>query len=107
MNYLPRQETFHRSTQVDIKTGLAFVPDLMDEVVAGLLWMSLDLPEDVSRPEVERLAHHLVLRIKAHDERISLEQAVAYLQLEQFGRPPDFAAIRDLVGRAVKVVKRL
>ena len=27
--------------------------EILDEVVAGLLWMTLDLPQDVSRPELE------------------------------------------------------
>ena len=76
----------------------------MDQVVAGLLWMSLDLPEDVSRREMETLAHQLVLRIRADVDRAALEQDIALLQLEQFCRPPNFSAIREVVRRAVNAV---
>ena len=38
--------------------------ELLDEVVAGLLWMQLDLPDDTTRDEMEKLAHRLVLRIQ-------------------------------------------
>src|SRR5580658_3288195 len=39
--------------------------EILDEVVAGFLWMQLDLPEDTSRSELESFAHRLVAHIRA------------------------------------------
>ena len=95
---------FRHAAKARSSRDFAFTPDLMDQVVAGFLWMSLNLPEDVSRREMEVLAHQLVMRIRADTDRAALEHAVALLQLEQFCRPPNFAAIRDVVRRTVNVV---
>ena len=83
---------------------IAFTPDLMDQMVAGLLWMSLDLPRDVSRREMEMLAHQLVLRIRAGFDNAALEREFTLLQLEQFCRPQNHAAIREVIRRAVNTV---
>jgi hypothetical protein len=45
-----------------------------------------------------------VLRIRANTDRAALEQGLALLQLEQFCRPPNFSAIRELVRRAMNAV---
>lgn len=104
MNVQLKPDAFRRAAKARSVRDFAFKPDLMDQVVAGLLWMSLDLPEDVSRREVEVLAHDLVLRIRADTDRSVLEQGIALLQLRQFSRPPNFAAIREGVRRAVNAV---
>jgi hypothetical protein len=104
MNVQLKPDAFRRTAKTRSLRGFTFKPDLMDQVVAGLLWMSLDLPEDVSRPEMEMLARQLVLRIRADTDKAALEQDVALLQLEQFCRPPNFPAIRDVVRRAVTAV---
>ena len=102
MNVQLNPDAFRRTAKARPSRG--FAPELVDQVVAGLLWMSLDLPDDVSRPEMEMLAHRLVLRIRADTDKAALEQDVALLQLEQFCRPPNFPAIRDVVRRAVNAV---
>ena len=104
MNVQLRPDRFRRAADARPYRGLPFAPDLMDQVVAGLLWMSLDLPDDVSRREIETLAHHLVLRIRTNVAPPALEQDIALVQLEQFSRPPNFSAIRDVVRRAVHAV---
>jgi hypothetical protein len=68
------------------------------------LWMSLNLPEDVSRREMETIAHQLVLRIRARLPQVALEREIAMLQLEQFCRPPNFATIREVARRAANAV---
>ena len=79
--------------------------DLLGEVVAGLLWMQLDLPDDTTRDEMEKLAHRLVLRIQggAGDAAIAVE--IAGLQNSQLGRPANLPLIRDLACRAIAIVQ--
>ncbi len=81
--------------------------DILDEVVAGLLWMTLDLPSDISRPELETFAHQLVTRIKFGAGASSIEDAIAFLQSDQLGRPVDQDAIRGLTARVINAVKGL
>ena len=79
--------------------------DILDEVVAGLLWMALDLPEDVSRPELEIFAHQLVARIRFGASKCGIESELAFLQSEQLGRPVNRDAIAELAGRVFGAVK--
>jgi hypothetical protein len=78
---------------------------ILDEVVAGLLWMSLDLPQDVSRPELESFARQLVSRIRFGASDSAVESEIAFLQSEQLGRPVNRDAIRDLANRVMHAVK--
>ncbi len=79
--------------------------DILDEVVAGLLWMTLDLPQDVSRPELERFAHQLVARIRFGASETAIESEIAFLQCEQLGRPANRDAIQELAGRVMNAVR--
>jgi hypothetical protein len=79
--------------------------DILDEVVAGLLWMTLDLPADVSRQELEAFAHDLVGRIKYGAADTIVENEIVFLQSDQFGRPANQDAIRGVAGRIVCAVK--
>lgn len=79
--------------------------DILDEVVAGLLWMTLDLPQDVSRQELEGFAHQLVARLQFGASACVIESEIASLQCGQLGRPANREAIRDLAGRVVAAVK--
>jgi hypothetical protein len=78
---------------------------ILDEVVAGLLWMSLDLPQDVSRPELESFARQMVSRIRFGASDSAIESEIAFLQSEQLGRPANHEAIRDLTDRIMHAVK--
>jgi len=79
--------------------------EILDEVVAGLLWMQLDLPDDTTRDEMEGLAHRLVLRIRGGAGEASVVGEIAGLQNSQLGRPANLPLIRDLAGRTIAVVQ--
>ena len=78
---------------------------ILDEVVAGLLWMTLDLPEDVSRPELETCAHQLVAQIRFGASEAAIESELAFLQSDQLGRRANQGAIHDLAGRVMNAVR--
>lgn len=78
---------------------------ILDEVVAGLLWMALDLPQDISRPELESFAHLLVTRIRFGADEAIVESEIAVLQSDQLGRPANCEAIHALAGRVTNAVK--
>jgi hypothetical protein len=97
-----------------VRTAAPFAPHrarfnprafILDEVVAGLLWMALDLPQDVSRPELESFARQLVSRIRFGASDSVIESEIAFLQSEQLGRPANRDAIRALAGRIMHAVK--
>lgn len=77
---------------------------ILDEVIAGLLWMQLDLPDDTTRDEMEVLAHRLVTRIRAGASEATIAVEIAGLQSAQLGRPANLPFIRDLAGRAIAIV---
>ena len=79
--------------------------DILDEVVAGLLWMTLDLPQDVSRPELEHFAHQLVAHIRFGANENMIESEIAFLQSDQLGRPANRDAIHELAARVIGAVK--
>lgn len=79
--------------------------DILDEVVAGLLWITLDLPADVSRREIEAFAHHLVARIKFGAGEAMVEREIVVLQSDQLGRSVNHDAIHTLAGRIHSAVK--
>jgi hypothetical protein len=79
--------------------------EILDEVVAGFLWMQLDLPEDITRPELESFAHRLVTVIQAGGDEADIAARITGLQCGQFCRRADFAAIDELARRAIAAVK--
>ena len=93
--------------QADLARRARFNPraGILDEVIAGLLWMSLDLPADVSRLELESFAHHLVIQIQAGAAESEIEQEIAALQSGQLCRPANPEMIQGLVLRAIGAVR--
>jgi hypothetical protein len=79
--------------------------DILDEVVAGLLWMQLDLPDDITRDEMQAFAHRMVSRIQAGAGDATIAVDIAGLQSTQLGRPANLPIIRDLAARAIAVVR--
>ena len=79
--------------------------DILDEVVAGLLWMTLDLPQDASRAELEAFAHQLVARIGFGASETAIESEIIFLQSGQLGCPADHDAIHALAGRIMSTVR--
>ena len=78
--------------------------EILDEVVAGLLWMQLDLPDDTTREEMESFARRLVSRIRMGAGEAAIAVEIAGLQSGQLGRPANLPFIRDLACRAISVV---
>jgi len=81
--------------------------DILNEVVAGLIWIQLDLPENVSRYELETFAYRLVQRIIANASVRAVEEELTFLQRDQFCRPVKEAVIRELARRTISAVKGL
>lgn len=79
--------------------------EILDEVVAGLLWMQLDLPRDVSRDEMEGFAHRLVTRIRGGANESAIAADIAVLQSGQFGRHANLPLIRELAQRSMLAVR--
>ena len=79
--------------------------DILEEVVAGLLWLQLDLPQDASRDEIEDLARHLVTRIRGDAGEAAIEAELTALQGLRFCRPANPAALRALARRLVTAVR--
>ena len=79
--------------------------DLMDEVVAGLLWMHLKVPQDASRDEVQDQAHDLVRRIRAGAPQSAIADCLRSLQLDWLCEFPNMPAIRELAQRVMGVVR--
>ena len=79
--------------------------DILNEVVAGLLWMTLDLPQDVSRLELETVAHRLVSQIKFGAGETVVESEIAVLQSDQLGRPANLDVIHGLAVRIMNAVR--
>jgi hypothetical protein len=81
--------------------------DILNEVVAGLIWIQLDLPENVSRTELETVAYRLVQRIIANASVRAVEDELTFLQRDQFCRPVKAEVIRELAQRTISAVKGL
>jgi len=79
--------------------------DILNEVVAGLIWIQLDLPENVSRSELETVAHRLVQRIIANASVRAVEDELTFLQRDQFCRSVKPEVIRELARRIMSAVK--
>ena len=71
----------------------------------GFFWMTLDLPPDASRPELETFAHHLVTLIQAGAGESQIEGQIALLQSRQLCRPARPEIIRALVQRTMTAVR--
>ncbi len=78
--------------------------EILDEVVAGIFWMSLDLPEDASMTEMEEFASHLVRRIRGGASTSAIEAEIDFLQRRQFCRVPDAAVIGQLARSTIALV---
>jgi len=79
--------------------------DILDEVIAGFIWMDLNLPEDASLPELESFAHRLIARIRSNANQAAVESELAVLQKVQFCRAVAPAVIRSLASRSIAIVR--
>ncbi|HEY0267004.1 MAG TPA: hypothetical protein VGC16_09645 [Rhizomicrobium sp.] len=78
--------------------------DILDEVVAGIFWMALDLPDDTSREELEEFAHHLARRIRGGAGESAIAAEIDFLQRRQFCRTADAAVTAALARRTIAIV---
>jgi hypothetical protein len=78
--------------------------DVLDEVIAGFIWMDLNPPDDASLPELESFAHRLIARIRGNANQAVVESELAVLQKVQFCRAVDPAVIRNLASRSIAIV---
>lgn len=99
MNALPALQTHDRRIRFQPRL------EILDEVVAGLLWMQLDLPGDVDRDEMQGLANRLVSRIRAGAGETAIATEIAELQSGRFCRPANLPVIRDLTRRSIEAVR--
>ena len=74
---------------------------LANEVVAGFLWMSLDLPDDTNLHEIKQLALDLGQRIRSGGNESVIAAQLEYVQRNQFCRPVDPARLMVVAKRAV------
>jgi len=79
--------------------------DILDEVIAGFIWMDLNLPDDASLPELESFAHRLIARIRSNASQAAVESELTVLQKVQFCGAADPAVIRSLASRFIAIVK--
>lgn len=80
---------------------------LLHEVVAGLLWMALDVPDDACREEVEELARQLVTRIKAGWAEPAIEAYLTMFCQDRFCCRVSASNVRCLLVRAACVVRAM
>lgn len=76
------------------------------EAVASQLWMSLSLPDDISRDEVEASADDLIRAMVYGAGEAAIEQKLKWLQSEQFAMPVNSLVIKQLVRRVCDLVRR-
>ena len=80
--------------------------EILKEVVAGLLWMAFDPPEDTPRSELESIAAHLIGRIQSHACRHVIEAEIRHVQRHQFCRISPPAFVTQLVERMTALVEK-
>ena len=79
---------------------------ILNQIIAGIMWLSLDLPTDVSREELEALAHRLIALIRAGPRGSSIKTEFQILYVETFNRSTDASRIQCLIQRAESIVRR-
>lgn len=84
----------------------ALSQDVMDEAVAGLLWMHLKVPKDASRDELQDYAHEIVRRVHAGAPETAIADYIRTLQSDRLCELPNLPAIHDLARRTVGVVRQ-
>lgn len=78
---------------------------VLQETIAGLIWLYLDLPPDASRGEVEEYADELIACIREGAPCHVLEQKVRYLHFQRFCVTSNSHALRTLVERSIAILR--
>jgi hypothetical protein len=80
--------------------------EILDEVVAGFLWMELAFSDDVSRGELEQIAHRLVGVICAGARQAAIASEPTGVRSNELCCALKKHAIRVLTLRAIATVGR-
>ena|SRR5438067_1512461 len=79
--------------------------DVLCEVVAGFLWIALEIPEEASREEVEGVASVLIENVKADCGEGRVEEEVLRLQRFQLCRSGDPERVRAIVPQLMSAIR--
>src|SRR5579862_2404321 len=80
--------------------------EILKEIVAGILWMALDPPDETPLSEFEFIAARLIKRIQRNTSPQVIEAEIGYMLRHQFCQLIAPTAISGLVTRIVAVVGR-
>lgn len=78
---------------------------VLQETIAGLIWLYLDLPADASRDEVEDYADELIACIREGAKADVLEQRIRHLHFQRFCISSNARAMHTLVERSVAILR--
>jgi len=107
MNYRIDPETLPAS-RLAAQSSRQVRPDrrqrVVNEVMAGFLWMSLDPPDDTNLDEIKQLALDLTQRIRAGGNETEIAAQLEYVQRNQLCRPVNSARLMTIAKRAVALL---
>jgi hypothetical protein len=78
--------------------------DLLREVIAGFLWISLDLPDDTTGEELDAIAEQLVVDITGGSDETTVIAELMQFQCKCFCKAPNLSNITSLARRAISTV---
>jgi hypothetical protein len=79
--------------------------DILLEVVAGFLWLYLDLPADLTREELNAVATRLVTNVLSNGEERALIAELARIQCKQFCGLANQENLEFLAKRTLSLVR--
>lgn len=79
--------------------------ELLDEVLAGFLWMSLDPPEETSIDELKIVARKLAMNIRAGAREDDVSHQLERLQKSYFSRKPRPEVLRAIAKVSIGLVE--
>lgn len=78
---------------------------VLQETIAGLIWLYLDLPADASRQEVEEYADELIACIRGSEGFDAIERTIRHLHVQRFCISSNARSLRILVERSIAIVR--
>lgn len=89
----------------DLPAGRPSIRNITGEALAGLLWMHLNLPKNVSLAELEGCAADLANTIRIAASNTAIEQKIRALQVEKRCLPLSQAAVAHLARQSIALVR--
>ena len=95
------------ATHADRLSHRRYAPkrNVLLEVVAGFLWLYLDLPADLTREELDMAAEQLVSNVLANGEEMALVAELARIQCNQFCGVANQRNLEFLARRTLSLVR--